>query len=61
MWVWEVGFPSTAISFTAVDEDGFATATITSYDTQLNVITRPGEWITQERSCSCYVRGATSS
>lgn len=50
MWVWGVGFESVAIPFTAVDDSGFATATITTYDTELNVITRPGNWDTQEET-----------
>ncbi|HIW34503.1 MAG TPA: type I pullulanase [Candidatus Paenibacillus intestinavium] len=48
MWVWGNGFPSTAIPFTGIDANGFATATITSYDNLLNIITRLGDWTEQE-------------
>ncbi|MCR8657151.1 type I pullulanase [Paenibacillus endoradicis] len=48
MWLWGDGYPPTAVPFTGVDANGFATATVSAYDNQLKVITRPGNWDSQE-------------
>lgn len=48
MWLWGDEYPSTAVPFTGVDANGFATASVSAYDNQLKVITRPGSWSSQE-------------
>jgi pullulanase len=48
MWLWENNKDGAAYPFTETTEDGFAQATVQFSTNVLNVITRPGNWSTQE-------------
>lgn len=48
MWLWEDGKDGAAYPFTEVTEDGYAKATVQFPSNTLNIITRPGDWSTQE-------------
>jgi len=48
IWTWEDGCEGREVDFTGVDQEGFATAIITSVEDHINVITRPGNWSSQE-------------
>jgi pullulanase len=48
MWLWENGKEGAAYPFNETTEDGFAKTTLQFPSNVLNVITRPGNWTTQE-------------
>ncbi|MFC6333732.1 type I pullulanase [Paenibacillus septentrionalis] len=50
IWTWDEWNDGREVVFTGNDADGFATATITSHASSINVITRPGNWDTQEET-----------
>ena len=50
IWTWDDVNDGREIDFTGTDESGFATVSITSDARIINVITRPGDWSTQEET-----------
>jgi pullulanase len=48
MWLWENGKDGSAYPFTTTTEDGFAQATVQFPSPELSIITRPGNWTTQD-------------
>ncbi|WP_170311611.1 type I pullulanase [Vallitalea okinawensis] len=48
LWVWMDGKDGAEYDFTNEDEDGYATVTITVPESNINIITRPGNWSSQE-------------
>lgn len=48
MWIWENGKDGAAYPFSETTEDGYAKTTLQFSSNVLNLITRPGNWSTQE-------------
>jgi pullulanase len=48
MWIWENGKGGAAYPFSETTEDGYARTTLQFSSNEINVITRPGNWSTQE-------------
>ncbi|MHC0037508.1 type I pullulanase [Pseudoneobacillus sp. C159] len=48
MWIWEKDKEGAAYPFTETTEDGYAKATLQFASNEINLITRPGNWSTQE-------------
>jgi len=50
IWTWDDANDGKEVDFTGTDEAGFATASIVSSASTIQVITRPGNWDTQEET-----------
>ncbi|HYK75052.1 MAG TPA: type I pullulanase, partial [Pseudoneobacillus sp.] len=61
MWLWEDGKDGAAYPFTETTEDGYATATVQFPSNTLNIITRPGNWSTQEVTRKIEMKEGTSA
>jgi pullulanase len=61
MWIWENGKEGSVYPFTTVTEDGFAQATVQFPSKELNIITRPGNWTTQDVERKIQIKEGNST